>query len=287
MTRIRRIVKRVRCAVWTRRVASPPQRATETQRHTSPKPQAQGLFRSFLSSVSLCLCGLSLCCLCSIPASARAQDVTVEQLVTLALERSPELRVARAEIAVAAGQVTQAGLRPNPVAVASQEQGSGMMIDDRRSRVAARCVQAIRAYGDCQRASEVTSLSVRERERLLAAAVREQAGRLLVAHRVLEVTNEALTQARRTRDLVDRQVTEGRAPQLDANLAALEALQVEAEAVLATGEAEAAMIELKALAGLPPDAPLVIRDSLESLVRLCVGAAVDARRRDGDTPGHP
>ena len=266
MTRMLRNVQSVLYARWPRRAPWPLPHAMETQRHMNPKPEAQGLFRSFLSSVSLYLCGLSLCCLCAIPASARAQDVTVEQLVTLALERSPELRVARAEVAVAAGQVTQANLRPNPVAVASQEQGSGMMttivgvewpLDV--SRRSARTETA-------QRASELTSLSVRERERLLAAEIREQAGRLLAAHRVLDVTNEALTQARRTRDLVNRQVTEGRAPQLDANLAALEALQVEAEAILATGEAEAAMIELKALAGLPPDAPLVIRDSLESLV---------------------
>ena len=274
MTRITRIARGA-LETWL------PRRATHAQRHTSREPKAQSLSRSFQSSVSLCLRSLSLCCLCAMPSSA--QDVTVEQLVTLALERSPELRVARAEIAVAAGQVTQANLRPNPVAVGSHEQGSGTLntivgiewpLD--LSRRSARTESA-------QRASEVTSISVRERERLLAAAVREQAGRLLVAHRVLEVTNEALTQARRTRDLVNRQVTEGRAPQLDANLAALEALQVEAEAVLATGEAEAAMIELKALAGLPPDAPLVIRDSLESLVvsasvpRLTPAAAMETR----------
>ena len=113
-----------------------------------PWRQAQGLFRSFLSSVSLCLCGLSLCCLCAIPSSARAQDVTVEQLVTIALERSPELRVARAEIAVAAGQVTQA--RPSTESCRRGQPGAGKRHDDydRRSRVAARSVPAIRAYGD-------------------------------------------------------------------------------------------------------------------------------------------
>ena len=284
MTRMTRIAKSVLSAWRPRRAPWSPPRATETQRHTSPKPKAQGPFRSFLSSVSLCLCGLALFGLCAIPSFAHAQDVTVEQLVTIALERAPELRAARADIAVAAGQVTQAGLRLNPVAVSSQEQGSGGTMNTivgvewpldlfRRS---ARTATA-------ERASDVTSLAVRERERLLAAAVREQAGRLLVARRILEVTNEALSEARRTRDLVDRQVTEGRAPKLDSNLAALEALQVEAEAALATGEAEAAMIELKALAGLPPDAPLVIRDSLESLVisapvpRLTPAAAMETR----------
>jgi len=134
-----------------------------------------------------------------------------------------------------------------------------------------------------RRAADMTSLSVRDRERLLAAAIREQAGRLLAARRILEVTNEALGAARRMRDLLDRRVTEGGAAQLDANLAALEALRMEADAALAAGEAEAATIELKALAGLPPDAPLAIRDSLESLVRpafvprLTAAAAMEAR----------
>ena len=52
-----------------------------------------------VSSVTPGLCGLlCLCGLWALPPSAHAQDVTVEQLVTLALERSPELRVARADI---------------------------------------------------------------------------------------------------------------------------------------------------------------------------------------------
>jgi len=219
-----------------------------------------------------------------LPPSAHAQEVTVEQLVTIALERAPDLRAARIDNAVAAGQVTQAGLRVNPTLVSSQEQGSGGTMNTlvgvewpldlfrRPARVDV-----------ARRAADITSLSVQDRERLLAAAVREQAGRLLAARRALEVTSEALTAARRMRDLLDRRVTEGGAPKLDANLALVEALRMEAEAALAAGEAEAAIIELRALAGLPPDAPLVVRDSLESLVRsaavprLTPAAAMEAR----------
>jgi cobalt-zinc-cadmium efflux system outer membrane protein len=209
-----------------------------------------------------------LCAFLAAPCTAGAQDVTVEQLVTMALERAPDLRAARAELAVAAGQVAQASLRPNPTGLTSHEQGSGGTMNTviglewplelwrREARVEV-----------ARRQSDLTSLSVRERERILAAEVREQAGRLLAARRTLEVTTEALTAARRTRELLERQVAEGRAPQLDANLAALEAVQIEADAALATGDVEASTIELKALVGLPSDAPLVIRDSLEALVR--------------------
>jgi cobalt-zinc-cadmium efflux system outer membrane protein len=210
----------------------------------------------------------------------------VEQLVAIASARAPEIRAARADIAVAAGQVTQAGLRPNPLLAGTQEQGAGgMMITTagiewpldlfrRPSRIAA-----------AERAAEVASLAVRDRERLLAAAVREQAGRLLAARRLVEVRNEALVAARRMRDLLDRRATEGGVPKLEANQAAVEASRLEADAALAAGEAEAAAIELKALAGLGPDAPLVITDSLESLVRAVTteatpGAAAVAARPD-------
>jgi outer membrane protein, heavy metal efflux system len=199
---------------------------------------------------------------------ATAQEVTVERLVSIAIERSPELRAARAEIAVAGGQITQAGLRPNPEIMTGQEQGTGGTMNTtfgvewpldlfrRRARIEV-----------ARRAGDIVFLSVQDRERLLAASVREQAGRMLAARRMLEVTNEALAAARRMRDLLDRRVTEGGVPKLEANFAAVEALRIEADAALGAGELEAATIELKALAGLPPDAQLVIADSLESLVR--------------------
>ena len=61
-------------------------------------------------SVALCLCGLSV-----LAPAAHAQGVTIEQLVALALQQAPELQVARTEVGVASGQVTQAALRPNPM----------------------------------------------------------------------------------------------------------------------------------------------------------------------------
>jgi cobalt-zinc-cadmium efflux system outer membrane protein len=85
------------------------------------------------------------------------------------------------------------------------------------------------------------------------------------------------------RELLDRRVTEGGSPKLDANLASVEALRLEAEAALADGDLQAATIELKALAGLMPDAMLVLTDSLEALAgspmvpRMTAMAALEAR----------
>lgn len=226
------------------------------------------------------LCALAPALL--LPTRADAQPVTVEQLVAIAVERAPELRAARYEVAAVGGQVIQAGQRPNPILTASQEGGGTIStavgfewpldLFRRPARIAA-----------AEQARAVASVTAEDRRRLLAAVVREQAGRLLAARRILEVTNEALTAARRMRDLLDRRVTEGEVPRLEANLAAVEAARMEADAALATGEAEAATIEVKALAGMPPDAPLVITDSLESLVRAAPApgptptAAIEAR----------
>jgi cobalt-zinc-cadmium efflux system outer membrane protein len=121
--------------------------------------------------------------------------------------------------------------------------------------------------GTAQHTVEATTLSVQDRERLLAASVREQAGRLLAARRNVEIITEGLTAARRMRELLDSRVTEGEIPKLEANIAAVEAGRIEADLTLAQADADASAIELKALAGLRPNEPLVLRESLEALVR--------------------
>lgn len=203
----------------------------------------------------------------ALPSSAGAQDGTIEQLVATALERSPELRAARTAVAAAGGQLTQAGLRPNPALTGSQMQMTGAQYQTvlgiewpldlfRRSARVAVATQAV----------EATSLSIQDRERTLAAMVRDQAGRLLAARRTVEIMNESLTAARRMRELLDQRVTEGETPKLDANIASVEVGRLEADLVLAAADADGVAIELTALVGLPPDVPLVLRDTLEALV---------------------
>jgi cobalt-zinc-cadmium efflux system outer membrane protein len=200
------------------------------------------------------------------PAGAAAQDGTVEQLVATALDRSPELRAARTAITAAGGQVTQAGLRPNPTLSASRMQMTG---EQHQTLVEVEwpldLFRRPARIGLAQYAVEATTLSVQDRERLLAASVREQAGRLLAARRNVEIINEGLTAARRMRELLDSRVTEGDIPKLDANIAAVEAGRIEVDLTLAQADAEAAAIELKALAGLRPNEPLTLRESLEAL----------------------
>jgi len=212
----------------------------------------------------------------ALAATASAQDVspaesregTIEQLVVTALERSPELRAARTEITAAGGQVTQARLRPNPTLSASQ-----MFMTGEQHLALFEVEWPLELYrrsgrvGVAQNEVKATTLAIDNRERMLAASVREQAGRLLAARRNVEIMNEALSAARRTRELLDARVTEGEIPKLDANIAAVEAGRIEADLAIAQADADAAAIELKALVGMPANTPLVLRDSLEQLVR--------------------
>jgi cobalt-zinc-cadmium efflux system outer membrane protein len=78
------------------------------------------------------------------------------------------------------------------------------------------------------------------------------------------------------RELLDSRVTEGEIPKLDANIAAVEAGRIEAELTMAQAEADAAAIELRALAGLRANEPLTLRESLEALVRVDPASAAAA-----------
>jgi cobalt-zinc-cadmium efflux system outer membrane protein len=138
--------------------------------------------------------------------------------------------------------------------------------------------------GTARHAVEATTLGVQDRERILAASVRSQAGRVLAARRNVDIMNEALIAARRMRELLDSRVTEGDIPKLDANIAAVEAGRIEVDLTLAQADAEAAAIELKALAGLRPNEPLTLRESLEALA----GAPVPfASLQPSATPATP
>jgi cobalt-zinc-cadmium efflux system outer membrane protein len=216
---------------------------------------------------------LSLVIGAGFPAGVLAQDGTIEQLVATALERSPGLRAARTEVAAAEGRVTQAALRPNPTVSVSR-----MLMTGEQHQTLFEVEWPLDLFrrparrSTAERAADTTMSSVQDRERLLAAAVRRQAGRLLAARRNVQIMTEALAAARRTRELLDSRVTEGAIPKLDANIAAVEAGRIEADLTLAQADVAGAEIELKALAGLRPAEPLPLRESLEALIRTAPNA---------------
>ena len=231
-------------------------RGTEAQRRTQRQ-----IFLCVSVSLWLVLGVLS--------SDSSAQDGTIEQLVATALDRSPEIRAARTTVTVASGQLMQAGLRPNPTLSATQ-----MFMSGEQHLALFEVEWPLDLFrkpareSTAQHTIEVTTLSVQNQERMLAARVREEAGRLLAARRNVEIMTEALGAARRTRELLDSRVTEGAIPKIDANIAAVEAGRIEADLTIAQADADAAAVELKAVVGLRPNEPLMLRDSLEALVRM-------------------
>jgi len=209
------------------------------------------------------------CVLLVMPASGSAQDLTVDEMVALALERSPTLSAVRTDLDVARGQVVEAGLRPNPMVGASRQE----MLDGLDNQTMVEVQWPLDLFrrparlASARQELEVASLGIADRERLVAASVREQAGRVLEARRTLSVLEELVVASRVMRDVMEARVREGAAPRLDLDIVRVELQRVEAQEALQSAQAEAALIELRALIGLEPDSASTLRGDLEEAVR--------------------
>src|SRR2546428_4881856 len=103
---------------------------------------------------------------------------------------------------------------------------------------------------------------VRDRERRLAADVRMKAGELLAARRSLAVTEDLVGVNRDALRLVRDRVREGATPALEENLMLVEVNRLDALRQLLASRLDIASLQLRALAGMAPDAPLALRGDL-------------------------
>ena len=191
-------------------------------------------------------------------------ELTVDELVARAIADSPDLRAARAEIEAAVGRLQQAGLRPNPMLELGGQKAlspdNNLMIGltvplDLNGRKEGR-------VGVAERELQMKQAQVRDRERRLAADVRTKAGELLAARRSLAVTDDLLRVNRDALRLVQDRVRQGATPALEENLMLVEVNRFEATRQMLSSRVEIAALQLKALAGMAPDAPLTVRGDL-------------------------
>jgi cobalt-zinc-cadmium efflux system outer membrane protein len=112
-----------------------------------------------------------------------------------------------------------------------------------------------------------------DRERKLRADIRMKAGEVLAARRNLVVVDQLMDANRRGLGLVQQRVREGANPAIDESLQLVEVNRLEAGRALVTGRVEVTMLQLKALAGRSPDAPLSLLGDLTT-------AAVPAADRE-------
>lgn len=206
------------------------------------------------------------------PAATRFVDpvngLSLDQAIARALEQEPSLRAARTQIDVAQGMRTQSALRPNPtVSFERREEPQGM---DNQTMVSFEWPldlfrrDARVAVADRQVAA--AELAVADRKRLLIANVRARYGEVLTAVRDLRLFDDFVAATERQHDLLRARVDEGATAPLDRDLVTVELRRLESERVLQAGRAEAALIELKGVLGMQPDAVLMVRDTLEDVV---------------------
>jgi outer membrane protein, heavy metal efflux system len=205
-------------------------------------------------------------------ADAQAQGgagaFTIDELVTRALADNPDLRAARAEVDAARGRLLQAGLRPNPMLDLSAQQnvtgpdnnmtlGVTLPLDLNRRKEG--------RVGVAERELEMKSAQVADRERGLRADVRMKAGEVLAAQRNLRITQDLLDVNRQALGLVRERVRRGAAPSLEENLERVEVNRLDASRQLLESRVDVPTLQLKALVGLGPDAPLAIQGDLSPL----------------------
>ena len=206
------------------------------------------------------------------PSATRYVDpvngLSLEQAIAHALEQEPSLRAARTQIDVAQGMRMQSALRPNPtVSFERREEPQGM---DNQTMVSLEWPldlfrrDARVAVADRQVAA--AELAVADRQRLLIANVRARYGDVLTVVRDLRLFDDLVAATGRQHDLLRARVDEGATAPLDRDLVTVELRRLESERVLQVGRAEAALIELKRVLGMQPDAALMVRDSLEDVV---------------------
>jgi cobalt-zinc-cadmium efflux system outer membrane protein len=212
--------------------------------------------------------------------AVRAGEWSIDEIVARALADNPELRAARAEVEAARGRLRQAGLRPNPMLdLGGQRNVTGpdnnLMVGltvplDLNGRKEGRTAVA-------ERELEMKQAQLAERERRLRADVRMKAGESLAARRNLGFTGELLETNRRALGLIGERVRRGATPPLEESLMLVEANRLEASQQLLASRAEILALQLRALAGLPPEAPLAVQGDLQPVPLLLTASEGVAR----------
>ena len=194
---------------------------------------------------------------------------SIEQLVALALDRSPVVLAVRARLDAAKGERQQADRRPNPMLMSDwREQIGG---GDRLTMVGlAWPLDLFRKDGRIEVAESgqaAAEQEVRELERTLAAGVRAGALEFLAAVRQLEVRQQIAATLGQFRDLVGARAASGAGPTLDRDIADVDARRAEVEVLQQAASVDVKRADLRRLVGLTPDQPLLLRQGLEQVAQ--------------------
>ena len=135
-----------------------------------------------------------------------------------------------------------------------------------------------------EREVEVREASLAERERALAASVREKFGEALAEIVKLGVTEELLTNSQKGYRLVVARVLEGRTAPLEQNEVLVEVNRLRSVRERGRGRVEVALLELRNLLGAEPSEPLKLRGDFEGLIDPLPAPAAAATRAIQERP---
>lgn len=230
--------------------------------------------------------------LCAGPV-ARAEPLTRERAVEIALERSPELAGVAAEAAAARARLSgaEALLQSNPEVSAGAGPRKNGSVHSTDLELAV--TQRVELFGqrgariDAARAERDAALQrVAMRRVALAAEVRSAFARVLAADRLVALAREDVTVARDAVRAVERRFELGGTTQLEVNAARAEAGRAGRAVAVATRRAASARAELRTLLALDAGTALDLAGELprtagagpldvDALARRAVGARAD------------
>lgn len=188
--------------------------------------------------------------------------------IARAIAQEPLTRAVRADVEASRGRLQQAGLRLNPsVSVEHRTEPGGT---DRTTSTGIELpldlFRRSARVRTAHREVEVAELTATDRERVLAAEVRMRYGAAAAAARDASIAAEASATVARQFDLVRSRVDTGRTPPLERDLLEVELRRLQARERLAAGNANVALVRLKQLLGMAPDAPLTLGETIDLLV---------------------
>lgn len=201
---------------------------------------------------------------------SRQDGISLNELIKTSLGANQELAAARLEIEKAKARLTQAGLRPNPTL--EFEQSSGRLVGNSgEGEFTIGASLPIEIYGRrdarinaAQIAIEASTAEVRNRERILVANILTNYAEALAALRELENTENLLELDLQTTKFVQIRVNEGETPPLELSLLQAEVERLRSRRELAEGRLQSSLTQLKLLAGLPFDEPLLLREQINA-----------------------
>lgn len=211
--------------------------------------------------------------ICGMTAGARAERLTVDEAVRLALQNNTALQAQQQTIAVAEGELRQARTFPHNPRLEGEgltgREGNGTLQNARRYTV--KLSQEIPLGGKWRQRQQIaaaglerTQWDVQNAQRDLVKEVKETFYRMLFLAEKRAFADQAVDLAQQLLHLAEERYRVGESPQLDGNLARVEVQNVQRQRLEVLSQLTQARATLNRLLARPPEASLMVSGTLDA-----------------------